>query len=891
MTRRNILRETTVVVGFSLLTALMTWPWILHLRDAMSDRGDSYAHAYWLWWDAHQTFHDPLNLFNATIFFPYKYSLAFSENDYGIGLLFSPFYALGFRPVTVHSIATLTAFAFSGYAMFRLTRTLIGVNSGAWVAGIIFAFVPYHFQRLPHLPLIFAGWIPLTLEALVLFTRQRSWKRAGWLGVAFTMNALTCLTWFVLTLVPFALSAVFLLIWCRLGRDRDFWIRGAAVFAVVSLALLWFGFPYFRVHEAYGFARSAADATDLSALPIHWLVVSERNKLWSGLGARAMVDELTLFPGLLPPLLALAAFGLVRPIARTPRGGKSPRIAAWISRRLLTVLLDLLAFAGILVALLTTGYGSLHLHLFGFQLLKSVYPLRAVVFSLAALGIRWLIAYPQLIRRVFHQRNPVEAFRSNPWSVAFALGAIWGVTGFLGSFGMNFFFHRILFELVPFFKSIRAPVRWAMICYLGLSILAGIGAVQFFGFVGRWLPRVPRKLIYVVLAILILFEQRVAPIQFVRGEVDPDAITLRLKQTPMSGGIVELPAEKDSYAYYRYMLRAADHGRPIVTASSSFAPPIVQELESLTLARPIPDRLIDLLESIPTSYLVVHNSLLSAEHRRAIESFLMRELRAGRIRFINGFGESMAPDDLYAIVKNEPTARTEVSNRIDGADFFVRQQYLDVLKREPDPASQTNLAASIKSCKEEITCFQDHRAAAALTVFHSREFQDASYFLFRLYKTAFQRMPKYLEWEQDISQVNKGAEGKLTLAKELVARKEFIDRYPERLTNLEYVRKVIPSSGQAVSPAEQKSIIDSLNNGKTGRADVLIKLTDDSIVAQREYEEALVAACYFDYLQRDPDAEGYSFWLKTLENPSSGEMAVIKGFIHAGEYRARFGQP
>src|SRR6266853_550410 len=127
------------------------------------------------------------------------------------------------------------------------------------------------------------------------------------------------------------------------------------------------------------------------------------------------------------------------------------------------------------------------------------------------------------------------------------------------------------------------------------------------------------------------------------------------------------------------------------------------------------------------------------------------------------------------------------------------------------------------------TCLQDHRGAAALTVFHSREFQDASYFLFRLYKTAFQRMPKYLEWEHDINQLNKGAEGKLTVANELAAGKEFLDRYPEKLTNLEYVRKVILSSGQTVSPAEQKSIINSLSDGKTSRADVLIKLTDSSI--------------------------------------------------------------
>ena len=118
------------------------------------------------------------------------------------------------------------------------------------------------------------------------------------------MNALTCLTWFILTLIPFGLSAVFLFVWYRVGRDRDFWVRAGLVFVVASLALLWFMFPYFRVHQMYGFARSAGDAIDLSAKPIHWLVVSPRVKLWQGLGGKWPIDELTLFPGLLPPLLS-----------------------------------------------------------------------------------------------------------------------------------------------------------------------------------------------------------------------------------------------------------------------------------------------------------------------------------------------------------------------------------------------------------------------------------------------------------------------------------------------------------------------------------------------------------------------------------------------------------
>jgi hypothetical protein len=656
--RRTFLRENLIFLAFFALTAIMTWPWILHIRDAVPDRGDSYSIAYWLWWDYHQTFHDPVNLFHANVFFPYKYTMAFTENDYGVSLLFFPLFALGFRPLTVHSLATLVAFAFSGYGMFRLARTLTSSNGAAWIAGIVFAFLPYHFQRLPHLHLIFAGWIPLLLEALVLFARQRSWRRATWLGVAFTMNALTCITWFVLTLLPLALSAILLITWWRLWRDRNFWIKGGLGIGAASIILLCFMFPYYRVHEMYGFTRSVSDAAAYSAYPIHWLAASPRNKLWNGLGGKAALDEFTLFPGLLPPLLVLAAFLLVKPLTRQTRNLKVPKVKRVIPDKMLVAVLDLLAFTYLLIAVLAIGYGNIHLRLFGFELFRATSPVRPLILFLITLCLRLILARPHIVGRLF-EKNLIARLRSSSLSIAFILGLIWAVTGFLGSFGTHFFFHRILFEFVPLFRSMRTPVRWAMICYLGLSLLAGLGVLRVVELLRRWRPSLPREPVYALLCLLILFEQRVAPIEFTQGEVDPDVMTLRLKQTPMSGGIVELPAEQNNYAYYRYMLRAADHGRPIVTASSSFAPPIVQEIESLTLARPIPVRFIELLETIPASYLVVHNSLLSAEARPAIESFLARELATGRIRFIISFGDTTTSDGLYAITKTEPGAKSE----------------------------------------------------------------------------------------------------------------------------------------------------------------------------------------------------------------------------------------
>src|SRR3712207_8212878 len=60
----------------------------------------SYLVTWIMWWDYHQTFRDPLNLFHANTFYPLSYTLAFSEHCYGLALLFFPLFALGDRKST-----------------------------------------------------------------------------------------------------------------------------------------------------------------------------------------------------------------------------------------------------------------------------------------------------------------------------------------------------------------------------------------------------------------------------------------------------------------------------------------------------------------------------------------------------------------------------------------------------------------------------------------------------------------------------------------------------------------------------------------------------------------------------------------------------------------------
>jgi len=116
--------ELLIVVTFCLFTSAVTWPYVTRLRDAVVDRGDPYLIAWILWWDYHQTFTDPLHLFNANLFLPPKVHAGVQREQLRIALLFFPLYALGLKPLTVHAIAM-----FFGFALWRLRCFPAGPNA------------------------------------------------------------------------------------------------------------------------------------------------------------------------------------------------------------------------------------------------------------------------------------------------------------------------------------------------------------------------------------------------------------------------------------------------------------------------------------------------------------------------------------------------------------------------------------------------------------------------------------------------------------------------------------------------------------------------------------------------------------------------------------------
>jgi hypothetical protein len=306
--------ELVLVAGLmAALTAMLVHVQLANL-DAVNDLGDPLFSVWRLDWIAHQLPRDPLHLFDANIFYPERYTLAFSDAILLPGILAAPLVWLGVPSVPLYNILMLVALVAAGVAMYALVRALTHQRAAAVVAGVIFAFYPFHFEHYSHFELQFSLWMPMVLLAL---HRTLTWGRLRdgvMTGLALGAQMLSCIYFGIL------LSAFLVPVWSVLalgaGRARAS-LRplalGAAVAVIVSASLF---YPYLEVRARHG-ERSLGEIASWSAKPRDYLMPhASRTTYASGLGpigSRVHEPEKDLFPGLL--VVALAVLALWPPVS------------------------------------------------------------------------------------------------------------------------------------------------------------------------------------------------------------------------------------------------------------------------------------------------------------------------------------------------------------------------------------------------------------------------------------------------------------------------------------------------------------------------------------------------------------------------------------------------
>jgi hypothetical protein len=241
------------------------------------------------------------------------------------------------------------------------------------------------------------------------------------------------------------------------------------------------------------------------------------------------------------------------------------------------------------------------------------------------------------------------------------------------------------------------------------------------------------------------------------------------------------------------------------------------------------------------------------------------------------------------------------ANPLDTPEYFVRQQYLDFLGREPDEAGFNFWSAQMLACAQDFGCLEPRRINVSAAYFLSIEFQETGGLVDALYRASYGRAPRYSEFLPDAANVGNGViVGKADWLTRLAANKQaFIDVWVQRadfrsafdaLTDNQYVETLAGHTGVAFSESERASMVSGLTSGSLTRAGLLKQIAEDGRFVNAKHNEMFVMMEYFGYLRRDPDASGYQYWLDKL-NQFDGNFEraeMVKAFLVSGEYRRRF---
>ena len=383
--------QAAALAFFVLLAVAHTWPIAsdpAHLTR--HDNRDAILNEWIVGWVAHQLPRNPLHLYDANVFHPERFTLAYSEPMVVQAVFAMPILWAGASLVLAYNLLLLAGIALSGWTMALVMRRWTGTWSAGLVAGSIYAISAHTLSRIPHLQAQHVEFLPLALLAFDRLLDAPSSRQALRLSGWFVLQGLTSI--YLLVFSTFALLAAAVVRVAAIGRSPRSALQCLALAGGVSAVVLTpFLLPYWWVSRELGIVRSLGDAENFAATWHAYLTTPARvHAVWSA----QFADGNVLFPGALGLVLAAVCVGTG---------------VAWRDTRARMAL-------AIGVAGLALSFGS---KLPGYGMLYTLMPLLQGIRATARFG--WLVTFAVAILAGFGVAALRVRLPSRHWPVAASL--------------------------------------------------------------------------------------------------------------------------------------------------------------------------------------------------------------------------------------------------------------------------------------------------------------------------------------------------------------------------------------------------------------------------------------------------------------------------------------
>jgi hypothetical protein len=203
---RDPIRGLAVFALLGVATVALTWPVAVSLDDSFATHADYFSNIWNLWWVRHSLWERGASPYwTDYLFFPDGISLAVHTLSLANSV---PGALLGavFGATAAFNLLTLAHFWLGAWALYLLAHEVTGSRWGSLLAGLVYAFCPFHYYYLPMINIVSMESLPL---AALFFLRT---YRDGGIGNGLAAAAFTALTgiscWYYLPYVALLAGAL-----------------------------------------------------------------------------------------------------------------------------------------------------------------------------------------------------------------------------------------------------------------------------------------------------------------------------------------------------------------------------------------------------------------------------------------------------------------------------------------------------------------------------------------------------------------------------------------------------------------------------------------------------------------------------------------------------------
>ena len=268
----KFLKHVIALFIFLIASFYLTFPLALHFKDYTPGNVDELYITWILNWDIHTLTTNISNLFDGNIYYPYSYSIAYSDLHLSSAIIGLLPVVLTQEPLTAYTVNLFLSFALLGFTMYLLVYFLTSDFWSSTTSGMIFGFSTYLLPKLGHLQVLTCYWIALSVLCHLLYIKSGKFR------------------YFLLTLFFFYLQFVnsfqpaYFLVFCLITisvyevvtkrKTLPLFINKRTVTAVIIVLLISLPiiYPYYYTSLSQGYTRDIREAIHTANRPEHFFL-------------------------------------------------------------------------------------------------------------------------------------------------------------------------------------------------------------------------------------------------------------------------------------------------------------------------------------------------------------------------------------------------------------------------------------------------------------------------------------------------------------------------------------------------------------------------------------------------------------------------------------------